>query len=222
MGHFYTFRFYSPQPILTPERTVALLRGVSAQGFEIASYLLNNKVHHVRQGQDLEPMQIVGEDGTCVVSLAVFDPEGYTSFTLQTFAPEAYGAQASVSVDEDDFDPNPTLTAARLLELAKAVNLHLPVHFGWGDHELQLGRLEPYLRFDRLGVLAWANLFGAEMAQHIGLERLRALPAHQVQVFRQGVLCLLTPLPGQPLSAGQVSQIKAQWPGCVLPSDMQG
>ena len=217
MGQSYTFRFYSPQPMLTTERAVHLLRGVSAQGFRISSYLLNSKVHHVEKSQTLEPMQIVAADGTCAVSLVVFDPDGYTSFTLQTFAPEAHGAQASVSVDEDDFDPNPTLTASRLLELAKAVNLHLPLHFGWGDHEFQIGHLEPRLRFDRIGALAWANLFGPEMVRRIGAEQLRALPIHQVQVFKQGVLCLLTPAPGQPLSAVQADQIEAQWPGCMLP-----
>lgn len=217
MGQVYTFRFYSPQLMLKPERVADLLHGVSAQGFRISSYLLNNRVHYVERGQILEPMQIVAADGTCMVSLAVFDPEGYTSFTLQTFAPEAHGAQASVSVDEDDFNPNPTLTASRLLELAKAVNLHLPIYFGWGDHELQLGRLEAHLSFDRIGALAWANLFGPEMVRRIGAEQLRALPIHQVQVFKQGVLCLLTPIPGQLLSAVQADQIEARWPGCMFP-----
>jgi hypothetical protein len=80
-----------------------------------------------------------------------------------------------------------------------------------------LERLEDHLRFDRIGALAWANLFGPEMVRRIGAEHLRALPIHQVQVFRQGVLCLLTPAPGQPLSAVQVDQIEAQWPGCMLP-----
>jgi hypothetical protein len=203
--------------MLTTEPVANLLHSVTTQGFRISAYLLSNKVHHVSKGETLEPMQTVAADGTCAVSLAVSDPEGYTTFTLQTFAPEARGAQASVSVDEHDFDPNPTLMVPRLLQLAGIVNLHLPVRFGWGDHEFQLDCLEEHLRFDRIAALAWANLFGREMVRRIGEERLRALPVHEIRMFKQGALCLLTPQPGQPLAPEQADQIRAQWPGCVLP-----
>ncbi len=217
MGQVYAFRFYSPQPMLTPERVVNLLHTVSAQGFSISSYLLNNRVHYLEKGQSLDLMQIVAADGTCAVNLTLFGPEGYTTFILQTFLPEVQGAQASVSVDKDDFDPEPKQMASHLLELAKAINLHLPIYFGWGDHELQLQQMEAHLRFDRIAALAWANLFSSEMVRRIGAEQLKSLPFHQIQWFKQGALCLLTPLPDQPLSAVQKDQIATRWPGCRLP-----
>jgi hypothetical protein len=217
MSQHYAFRLYSPRPVLTRERVGALLRGFASNGFRVTNYSFGGTVQHVPADAVFEPEKVIATDGSCLVSLNKTDAAGYTRFLFQAYAPEAKGAQANLAVDEDIFDANPTVVGSWLLELAKIVNLHLPIFFGWGDHEIRLEQLEDGLRFDRIGALAWANLFGPEMVRRIGVEQLRALPIHQVQVFKQGALCLLTPIPGQPLTVVQADQIEAQWPGCRLP-----
>lgn len=217
MSQHYIFKFYSPRPLLEQGQVGTLLHGFVARGFRVTSYVAAGQIQHVPGVAALEPDKIIAADGSCLVSLTAADATGHTRFLFQTYAPEAKGAQANLAIDEDVFDADPARLGLHLLELAKIVNLHLSAFWGWGDHEIRVEQLEDGLRFDRIGALAWANLFGPEMVRRIGVERLRALPAHQVQVFKQGVLCLLTPAPGQPLSMDQMQQIEAQWPGCMLP-----
>lgn len=217
MSQNYVFRFYSPRPLLTPERVTALLQSFASKGFRVTNYMAGGAVQHISAEEAFQPDKIIAADGSCLVSLSATGFPGYTRFLFQTYAPEARGAQANLAIDEDVFETDSPRFSGYLLELAKIVNLHLPIFFGWGDHDIRLDQVEDGLRFDRIGALAWANLFGPEMVRRIGVEQLRALPIHQVQVFKQGVLCLLTPAPGQPLSAAQADQIEAQWPGCILP-----
>ena len=217
MSQDYAFKFYNPKPVLTPEGVMKVLSGFAARGAQVTDYELTGQIRRPRADQAFDPAGLVAQDGSCLIGLCLPSPIGDLDVTLQAFPQESKGAQMALSLGEDVFNQAPNQIAPLLLELAKVVNLHLPLYFGWGDHELQLERMEEHLRFDRIGALAWANLFGPEMVRRIGAERIKALPIHQVQVFKQGALCLLTPAPGQPLSAAQAGEIEAQWPGCMLP-----
>ncbi len=217
MSQDYEFKFYNPQVMISASKVADVLRGFVARGAQVVDYDINYRLHRLAPGQPFEISQAIGPDGACLVGLRLTTEIGRLGLTFQTYPQETKGAQVTLSMGGDAFEESPPSTASLLLELAKIVNLHLPAYFGWGDNELTLQRLEPALRFDRVKALAWANLFGLELVQRIGRERLAALPVHQVQTFKQGVLCLLTPLPGQQLSAKQAAQIGTQW-GCVLPN----
>lgn len=217
MSQNYEFKFYNPQPMLTAERVASVLHGFEVRGAKIINYVLNYQVRRVMPGQTFEPSLAVAPDGTCLVGLSLPSPIGRLQVTFQTYPRESKDAQATISIGEDVLEEAPDTIAPLLVELGKIANLHLSAYFGWGDHELTLQRLESALRFDRVGALAWANLFGPEMVQRVGLEKLQILPAYHTQTFKQGVLCLLTPAPGLPLSREQIAKIRSQWPECALP-----
>jgi hypothetical protein len=195
-----------------------VLRAFEAMGAKVVDYEMDYRLYRLSFDHPFDVSGTIAPDGTCLVGLSLATTSGALDLTFQTYLREAKGAQATLSIGEDVFEESPETIAPVLLELAKIVNLHLPAYFGWGDHELTLQQLESALRFDRVAALTWANLFGPEMVRRIGQERLKTLPTYQIQVFKQGVLCLLSPAPGLLPAEEVIARIEVEWPGCALPS----
>jgi hypothetical protein len=79
-----------------------------------------------------------------------------------------HGALGQLSIPEEEFEENPQKNAILMGEAASAIFLGLKPLFAWGDHELEIGKLEQFLRFDKIGALAWINLFSEELIERLG------------------------------------------------------
>lgn len=217
MSQNYEFKFYNPKPMLVAEQVVSMLNDFEARGGKIIDYELDHQIQKVIQGQTFDPNLAVKADGICMVGFTLSSSIGNLDVTFQTYPSENKGAQSTISVGEDVYEEAPEEIANILIDLAKIISLHLPFYFGWGDHELVLQRLEQALKFDRIGALAWANLFSLEMMRQIGQEQLRGLPFAQVQELNEGLMCTLTTTPSMTLSREQIDEIRSQLPECILP-----
>jgi hypothetical protein len=98
---------------------------------------------------------------------------------------------------------------ATMLDLVKLLNLHLPVWFARGDHELNLNHLESQLSLERVSALAWANLFCREFVEHVGQTFLAQAPSYQTLTFKRGVLLLLSPSPLVKPDANLLQRVQA-------------
>lgn len=213
MSYTYQFRFYQPAGRIERDRVLDLLAALLAPGGRILDYERDYEFVRVQPGATVTPTDMVANDGTCQVRFAV---PGLAECYLQVYEPEVMGAQVALAIDEAIFESSPDMCAGMLLDLSKAISTHLSPLFGWGDHELALERLESTLAFDRIGALAWANLFSPSLADHLVLDPLRRAPGYQMQDLPQGFLYLLAPTPLAPPAAGTLSYLRQALPGVAI------
>lgn len=217
MIYTYQFKFYNPGRPCSPQEAVKAIEGLLAcEGARATDYERDWRRHRLSPGHPFDPRVAVEPDGRSSVGLLVPCGPQPVDILFQTFPAEAKGAFAALSIGGESFEEDSGQVAALLLDLAKVVNLHLPVFFAWGDHELELARLEKVLSFDRVAALAWANLFSPKLADRLGRERLIRAPAYQMLTFKQGVLYLLAPDPTAPPQTSLLDQVAAYFPNCLV------
>jgi len=217
MSYSYQFRFYNPNRSCTPQEVASAIQSlVGYGGARATDYELGGRRYQLAPNQALDPAGVVEPDSHSAVGISVPCGSGQVDILFQTFPLEDKGAFAALIVDEEYMTDAPGPVANLLLALVKVVNLYLPVLFAWGDHELELQRLEPALTFDRVSALAWANLFSPSLVTRVGQARLAQAPAYQIQTFKRGTIYLLAPDPVALTGSPVVEQVVTYFPGCVV------
>ncbi len=217
MSYSYQFRFYNPNRSCTPQEAASAIQSLVDYGGAWATdYELSGRRYQLDPGQAFDPTGVVETNSRSAVGLSVPRDPGQVDILFQTFPLEDKGAFATLAVDEEYMADAPGPVANLLLALVKVVNLHLPVVFAWGDHELELQRLEPALTFDRVSALAWANLFSPKLVTRMGRIQMGQAPVYQIQAFKQGTLYLLAPDPIALTGSPVVEQVATYFPGCMV------
>ncbi len=137
-----------------------------------------------------------------------------------------HGALGQLAIPEEEFKEDPKKSAELLVEAAGNIFVRLDALFAWGDHELEIGKLEPFLRFDRIGALAWANIFSRELVERFGgLENFMLYPTPEAE--KEGHQFLketsffpfqLSNLPTEPVPAHMTVECDHRFPGAILKS----
>jgi len=217
MSYSYQFRFYNPNRMCTPQEVASAIQAlVGYGGARATDYELSGRRYRLAPGQALDPASVVETNSRSAIGLLVPRGPGQVDILFQTFPFEEKGAFAVLAVDEKYMADAPGPVANLLLALVKLVNLHLPALFAWGDHELELQRLEPALTFDHVAALAWANLFSPKLVTRMGQTQMGQAPAYQIQTFKQGTLYLLATDPIALIGSPVVEQVATYFPGCMV------
>lgn len=125
----------------------------------------------------------------------------------------------------DDFPNDHEGNAQILSEAAMIITSTLKPLFAWGDHELELDKLEPFLRFDRIGAMAWANFFSKELIERLGgIDKVLLRP--EDKQYRQGAEGTLRELsfvpitlfdsPTQDIPPMVALECERRYPGAIL------
>lgn len=128
---------------------------------------------------------------------------------------------------DDQFKNEQGLNGQILSEAAMAVSNALKPLFAWGDHELELDNLEPFLNFDRIGAIAWSNFFSQELIERLGgLDKILLRP--QDKQYREGaqgmlkefgfVPITLSESPTKDLETMVALECERRYPGAILKS----
>lgn len=141
----------------------------------------------------------------------------------------AHGAIAGLFMQgetfTDDFPNDHEGNAQILSEAAMIITSTLKPLFAWGDHELELDKLEPFLRFDRIGAMAWANFFSKELIERLGgIDKVLLRP--EDKQYRQGAEGMLRELsfvpitlfdsPTQDIPPMVALECERRYPGAIL------
>lgn len=99
------------------------------------------------------------------------------TFHLHPAQEESHGAIGGLFIPEEQFRENSKNNSTIMLEIALAICFGLKPLFAWGDHELEISKLEPWLSFDEIKALAWNNQFSKELVDRLGgLENVLLFP----------------------------------------------
>lgn len=147
----YYFVFYKPgKRNYTQEEVFLLFNHLGRRGFEL-------------HGQFNAPGQIVDH-----VKLDLMKSGREFSLLLGPAEERLHGRLGQLAISEEQFEENPKENTELFLTAAHIISSEIKPLFAWGDHELEIGRLEPFLRFDRVSALAWANIFNRELVERFG------------------------------------------------------
>ena len=142
-----------------------------------------------------------------------------------------FGTIGWLTIDEEQlqeqFKDEQAINGKILTEAGFAIFDSLKPYFAWCDHELELDKLEEGLRFNRVGAVAWSNLFSKEFIHRIGgLEKVIFRPEDprekqraQAMLNELGFYSLT--LEGSPvgaLSAPTALECRNRYPGAILKS----
>jgi hypothetical protein len=157
-----------------------------------------------------DPLALIDEEGGGITgelqhpTLAVDVHTALTRFSGGEAAEAAWGnigyypAKRTVSLSqsanlENTLGVNPDVVALGLVNFALFYNDHLGPRYGWVDELGHTGPSEARVAQLRPQYLFWANLFGPEFAQAVGLDFLEAAPGGTVvRLDNGGALYLAT------------------------------
>ncbi len=216
MAGAYSIKFYNPYHANGIANAAKAIQVLCERGGVILSYQRNFKGIKVESGYPIVPANLVDPVRGCGVRMCFNRPGVNWLIFFQVNSPDVKGAQSTISMEEDEFESDPDLAGKFLLNLAEPLLRVLDMEFAWGDHELMLERLEANLTFERIGALAWANLFSAHFVQHLDNARLSSMPASKALWLEQSLLLLTAPEATTVTSPSLVRQINACWPGCQV------
>lgn len=146
----YYFVFYKPgKRSYTQEEVFLLFNHLGRMGFEL-------------HGQFNAPEQVES------INLNLKKSGQELSLILGPAEEKFHGRLGQLAIPEEQFEENPKENTELLLTAAHTISSEIKPLFAWGDYELEIGRLEPFLRFDRVSALAWANLFNRELVERFG------------------------------------------------------
>lgn len=209
MNPTHQFHFYHPQRSATRVESLAALEALKRSGSLVSRFRQGGQSIRVQPGTTVNWNDVVAADGQVSVNLYAMSPTNQRlNYFLLIHTREDSGEFARLTVEEPYLKDDPSAVST-LLDLAKLLNLHLPVWFAWGDHELNLNHLESQLSLERVSALAWANLFSREFAERVGQTFLAQAPSHQTLTFKRGVLLLLSPSPLVKPDANLVQRVQA-------------
>ncbi len=131
-----------------------------------------------------------------------------------------HGALGQLAISEEEFEENPKKIADLLRMAATEIFLELKPLFGWGDHELQLNRLEQFLRFDKIAAIAWINFLSRELVERLGgLDKVIQFPdmkkSYEGKPWQFDYI-LLSHLPTDPVPKQIALECKQRYPGAML------
>lgn len=78
------------------------------------------------------------------------------------------GLMGQFSITEEQLKRDPWKNTEAFSSLASVTLIDINALFAWGDHELEIRKLEPFLNFDRIGALAWNNILSRELVERLG------------------------------------------------------
>lgn len=147
----YNFVFYKPgKRVYTQEEIFFLFNNLGRGGFEL-------------HGEFNAPGQIVDH-----VKLDLMRSGQEFSLLLGPAEERFHGRLGQLTIPEEQFEGNPEKGIESFLKAATIISGDVKPVFAWGDHELEIGRLEPFLRVDRVSAFAWGNLFSRELVEQVG------------------------------------------------------
>ncbi|MCL4382886.1 MAG: hypothetical protein M1575_04015 [Patescibacteria group bacterium] len=150
----------------------------------------------------------------------------HLEFHLNPAEEEIHGAIADLSMPEEQFKEDPKENTKLLERAAWVISAAVKPLFAWGDHELEISRLEPWLRFDRINALAWSNIFSKELVERLGGIKnilLRTSPEMEKEASNMMKELSIIPvslsiLPTEPVSAHITLECEARFPNAILRS----
>lgn len=160
----YRFVFYEPgKNFYGKEEIQRLFNELAKAGFRLETP--PHDPHFDKDGKYLTT------DRETDISLRLKKSNRSLTFFLYPAEEDFHGEIASLYLPAEQFEEDPTKNAALMLEAANSILLGLQPLFAWGDHELEINKLEPFLRFDRIEALAWVNFFRKGLVDFLeGLE----------------------------------------------------
>lgn len=220
----YRFNFYKPgKDYFTADELIDTLNKLHGLGFNIRFRPNNSHVDKKKgsirfnareRGLNIE----VNREGR-FMDLIIGPAEGkYGEIGLLAIAQEQF---------DDQFKNEPEKNAQILSEAALAVFLGLKPFFAWGDHELEIDKLEDFLSFSRIGALAWNNFFSKELVEKLGgINKILLHPnSEEERVRANGMLgemqfyaFNLSGSPMEPVSSSIAMDCEIRYPGAVIKS----
>ncbi|MBI2009975.1 MAG: hypothetical protein HYS86_02225 [Candidatus Chisholmbacteria bacterium] len=215
----YAFTFYKPnKTFFEPGELTRTVSFLQRDGYEVE--FRSPPLATTKEGQPLfrpkeEEIGAIIRKGGVELNLFASAAEG------------PMGAIADLSITEDDLKESVTQNTSLLTQAAMIVFKGLQPLFAWGDHELELDKLQPFLSFDKIGALAWANLFSQELTEHLGgIDQVLLHPTWQKEQKQAKltlgalslVLITLSPSPADPVHATTALQCDRRYPGAIIKS----
>jgi hypothetical protein len=205
----YDFVFYKPgKKFYTQDEVVRMKNSLANRGFEVeGKWRMDEK----------EKEKIVDID---------FDlrKSGQEFFLLLGPAEEDFhGRLGQLSIPREQFEENPKKSADLMIKAANTIFVELKPLFGWGDHELELNRLEQFLRFDKIAALAWVNFLSRELVERLGgLDKVLLFPPNKKEkrIYKeepwQFTYILTSPSPADEMPLAMGFECQQRYPGAVL------
>jgi len=207
MNPTYEFHLFNPHRAPTRSESLAALDALGRGGSQVSRF--RRGVEFVQPGTATRLEDLVAENGKMLVDLYTTTPMNQRLDYLLAIHPPAENGRFARLVVEAPYLKEDSSAVATMLDLVKLLNLHLPVWFALGDHELNLNHLESQLSLERVSALAWANLFCREFVERVGQTFLAQAPSHQTLTFKRGVLLLLSPSPLVKPDANLLQRVQA-------------
>lgn len=177
----YCFEFYNPGKKFYQSEEVkntsdALLRA----GFQV--HPVSSHDPHI----DFKEKQIIINEQETEMNFYIEKSTSRMELYLFPACDYANGETAHLTMPEDRFRENSKQNALLMLEAANAVWFGINPLFAWGDHELEIGKLIPFLRLDEIRALAWVNFFRNDLVEKLGgLDNVLLRPEKEKSVYRE-------------------------------------
>ena len=202
----YYFVFYKPgKNFYTKEEIVRLKNSLTSIGFEVKEkWRMDEK----------EKEKIIDIN----FSLRKSDQE--FSLLLGPAEERFHGRLGQLAIPQEQFEEDPKKNADLMIKATNIIFIELKPLFGWGDHELELGRLEQFLRLDKIAALAWVNFLSRELVERLGgLDKVIQFPnmkkSYEGRPW-QFTYILLSPLPTDPVPKQIILECRQRYPGAIL------
>jgi hypothetical protein len=209
MNPTYEFHFFNPHRTATRSESLTALESLGRSGSRVSRFRRGVEFVQVQPGTAVRLEDLVAENGKVLADLYTTTPTNQRLDYLLAIHPPAENGRFARLVVEAPYLKEDSSAVATMLDLVKLLNLHLPVWFARGDHELNLNHLESQLSLERVSALAWANLFCREFVEHVGQTFLAQAPSYQTLTFKRGVLLLLSPSPLVKPDANLLQRVQA-------------
>lgn len=204
----YDFVFYKPgKEFYTQQEILRLNNYLIRRDFEVEGKW--------RGKEKIEHLHLNIEKSNCRLSLHLVPGQE-----------KIHGRIGNISIPQEQFKEDPEKSGRIMSEAAATIFAAIEPFFAWGDHELELGKLEPFLRFDRIGALAWTNLFSRELVERLGGVR-NVLISPTPEDEKEGNRLLkeatflpqaLSHLPTEPTEFHTALECERRWPRALLRS----
>lgn len=154
------------------------------------------------------------------ISVRISKSDFNFGFYLYPSREESHGAIAELTISQEQFEKDREEAKNLMIELASGIFLGIEPLFAWGDHELEIGRLEEYLRFDKITALAWVNFFSKELVERLGgIEQVVLFPdevkSYEGKEWKFSSV-LTSPLPTEPIPERLMLECQSRYPGVTL------
>lgn len=226
-GYSYCFLFYKPgKKFFDGWEIKKTLKYLGRLGFSFRPFSsLDPHIHGIGD-EELEIGGLVLKTKEIAVDLEL-EKSGYElGFHLHPAQESLHGAIGGFFMPEEEFNKDQKGNARLFFDAAMIVFAGLKPSFAWGDHELELDRLSPFLRFDRIGALAWGNIFGKEFVERLGgVRNVISVPTPEAEKDASwflekisGVPLGLSFFPNEIQPAEAILYDKRRFPGVILRS----